>query len=83
MEPDVFFIYLTLYALCKKTYLEKPVFLTQSAFSKCEHDCRREKLNHCITLALFCQHNFFLSLLKFKTIKIKPEQNPYAQHTHA
>ena len=29
-----------------------------SAFSKCQHDCWGDKENHCITLALFCQHDF-------------------------
>ena len=28
-------------------------------------------------LTLFCQRDFFLPLEKFKTIKIKPEKNPY------
>ena len=54
-------------------------FQLMSTFAKCRRDCRREKLNHCITSAHFCQRDFFLPLQKFKTIKIKPEKNLYAQ----
>ena len=32
------------------------------AFAECRDDCRREKQNHCITSALFCQHDLFCHL---------------------
>ena len=54
-------------------------FELTSAFAECQRDCRREKLNHYITSALFCWRDFNRPLQKFKTIKIKPEKNPYTQ----
>ena len=54
-------------------------FQLTSAFGQCRRDCRGEKRNQCITLALFCRRGFSCHLKSSKLSKKKTEKNPYTR----
>ena len=60
-------MYPTLLELKKSQQLARQLpniqsFELTSAFAKCRRDCRHEKPNHCVTLALFCWRDFLCHL---------------------